>query len=85
MINQETYRLQIKSSLANHQKLIGSIIVLQCDAAHLLLAGLLLVNQGLSRRIWKPFYQTLRKLRAYKVDDAAPCTLVVPPWLNSGS
>ncbi len=75
VINQETYRLQIKSSLANHQKLIGSIIVLQCVLLILLLAGLLLVNQGLSRRIWKPFYQTLRKLRAYKVDDAAPLHL----------
>ncbi|WP_346317557.1 HAMP domain-containing sensor histidine kinase [Chitinophaga sp. YIM B06452] len=75
VINQETYRLQIKSSIANHQKLIGSIIVLQCVLLILLLAGLLLVNQELSRRIWKPFYQTLRKLRAYKVDDADPLQL----------
>ncbi|RPD38659.1 sensor histidine kinase [Chitinophaga barathri] len=75
VINQETYRLQIKSSIANHQKLIGSIIILQSVLLILLLAGLLLVNQGLARRIWKPFYQTLRKLRAYKVDDAAPLEL----------
>src|SRR5690606_18129091 len=61
--------------IANHQKLIGSIIVLQCVLLVLLLAGLLLVNQGLSRRVWRPFYQTLRKLRAYKVDDAEPLSL----------
>ena len=75
VINQETYRLQIRSSIANHQKLIGSIIVLQCVLLVLLLAGLLLVNQGLSRRVWRPFYQTLRKLRAYKVDDAESLSL----------
>ncbi|MGE7777597.1 sensor histidine kinase [Chitinophaga sp. NPDC101104] len=75
VINQETYRLQIKSSLADHQRLIGSIIVLQSVLLILLLSGLLLINQSLAKRIWKPFYQTLRKLRAYKVDDPAPLQL----------
>lgn len=75
VINQETYRLQIKSSLADHQRLIGSIIILQSVLLILLLTGLLLINQSLARRIWKPFYQTLRKLRAYKVDDPAPLQL----------
>ncbi|WP_126244107.1 sensor histidine kinase [Chitinophaga rhizosphaerae] len=75
VINQETYRLQIKSSLADHQRLIGSIIILQSVLLILLLTGLLLINQSLAKRIWKPFYQTLRKLRAYKVDDPAPLQL----------
>lgn len=75
VINQETYRLQIRSSLADHQRLIGSIIILQSVLLILLLTGLLLINQSLARRIWKPFYQTLRKLRAYKVDDPAPLQL----------
>ncbi|WP_109699852.1 sensor histidine kinase [Chitinophaga deserti] len=75
VINQETYRLQIKSSLADHQRLIGSIIILQSVLLILLLSGLLLINQSLARRIWKPFYQTLRKLRAYKVDDPGPLQL----------
>lgn len=75
VINRETYRLQIKSSLADHQRLIGSIIILQSVVLILLLTGLLLINQSLARRIWKPFYQTLRKLRAYKVDDPAPLQL----------
>ncbi len=75
VINQETYKLQIKSSLQDHQRLIGSIIILQSVLLILLLTGLLLINQSLARRIWKPFYQTLRKLRAYKVDDPAPLAL----------
>lgn len=75
VINQETYRLQIKSSLANHQALITSIIILQVLLLSLLLAGLLLINRSLARQVWKPFYNTLRKLRAYKVDNAEPLQL----------
>lgn len=75
VINQETYRLQIKSSLANHQALITSIIILQVLLLSLLLAGLLLINRSLARQVWKPFYNTLRKLRAYKVDHAEPLQL----------
>lgn len=75
VINRDTYRLQIKSSLANHEALITSIIILQVLLLSLLLAGLLLINRSLARQVWKPFYNTLRKLRAYKVDDAAPLQL----------
>lgn len=75
VINQESYRLQIKSSLANHEALITSIILLQVVVLSLLLMGLLLINRSLARSIWKPFYQTLRKLRAYKVDDPGPLEL----------
>ncbi|MRG47863.1 hypothetical protein GFS24_22265 [Chitinophaga sp. SYP-B3965] len=75
VINQNTYRLQIKSSLANHQALITSIIILQVLLLSLLLAGLLMINRSLARQVWKPFYNTLRKLRAYKVDHAEPLQL----------
>lgn len=75
VINRETYRLQIKSSLANHEALITSIIILQVLLLSLLLAGLLLINRSLARKVWKPFYHTLRKLRAYKVDDNQPLQL----------
>ncbi len=75
VINQETYRLQIKSSLANHEALITSIIILQVLLLIFLLAGLLLINRSLARKVWNPFYKTLRKLRSYKVDDTEPLQL----------
>lgn len=81
VINRETYRLQIKSSIANHERLITSIIILQVLLLSFLLAGLLLVNRSLSRKIWDPFYKTLQKLRAYKVDDPAPLQLT-PSSIN---
>ncbi|MGX5818672.1 sensor histidine kinase [Chitinophaga lutea] len=74
-INRETYHIQIRSSLANHQKLIASIIILQATLLICLLAGLLLINRGLSRKIWAPFFKTLEKLRHYKVDQPAPLAL----------
>ena len=75
VINRETYRLQIKSSIANHEKLITSIIILQVLLLTFLLAGLLLINRSLSGKVWEPFYKTLQQLRAYKVDDPAPLHL----------
>ncbi|AWO02006.1 hypothetical protein DLD77_10030 [Chitinophaga alhagiae] len=84
VINRETYRLQIKSSIANHERLITSIIILQVLLLSFLLTGLLLVNRSLSRKVWDPFYKTLQKLRAYKVDDAAPLQLA-PSSVNEFS
>lgn len=84
VINRETYRLQIKSSIANHERLITSIIILQVLLLSFLLAGLLLVNRSLSRKVWDPFYKTLQKLRTYKVDDPAPLQLA-PSSVNEFS
>ncbi|RPE14130.1 sensor histidine kinase [Chitinophaga lutea] len=81
VINRETYRLRIKSSIANHERLITSIIILQVLLLTFLLAGLLLVNRSLSRKVWDPFYKTLQKLRAYKVDDPGPLQLA-PSSIN---
>ncbi|MBD0289536.1 MAG: HAMP domain-containing histidine kinase, partial [Flavisolibacter sp.] len=32
-------------------------------------AGLVLINRNLTRQIWNPFYQTLQKLRTYKIEQ----------------
>jgi signal transduction histidine kinase len=42
----------------------------------LLLAGLLLINRYLSKRIWLPFYTALEKLRHYRVEQHQPLELV---------
>jgi signal transduction histidine kinase len=35
----------------------------------LITAGLILINRSLSKRIWKPFYVTLRKLKNHKIES----------------
>lgn len=63
-----SYLLQIKTSLVDNDDLIQSIVNVQVILLLLLLGGLFIINSSLSRRIWKPFYITLDKLRNYKVE-----------------
>jgi signal transduction histidine kinase len=75
VINQDTYRIQIKSSLSNHEVLISRIILVQIILLSCLFAGLIYINRSLSKQIWKPFYQTLQKLKSYSVDSKQPLRL----------
>ncbi len=74
-INGRPCLLQVKTSLVNKNDLIKSIVKVQIILLLLLLAGLFMINRSLSKRIWKPFYNTLNKLRNYKVENHEPLAL----------
>ena len=67
--------LQIKTSLVDNDALIENIVKVQLVLLLLLLAGLFIINRNLSKRIWRPFYSTLGKLRSYKVEKHEPLAL----------
>ena len=67
--------LQVKTSLVDNDELIKSITTVVAILLLLLLAGLFIINRNLSKRIWKPFYTTLGKLRTYKVELHKPLAL----------
>ena len=67
--------LQVKTSLVDNEDLIQSIVKVQGILLLLLLTGLIIINRSLSKRIWKPFYITLDKLRNYKVEQHAALAL----------
>ncbi|MBE7172985.1 MAG: HAMP domain-containing histidine kinase [Williamsia sp.] len=75
LINQDSYRLQVRISMTNQNALIKSIIIVQAILLLVLLIGLLIINRNLSEQIWKPFYKTLRQLNAHKIDQDAPIVL----------
>lgn len=75
LVNQESYRLQVRVSMANHNSLIKSIIIVQAVLLLALLIGLLIINRNLSKMIWKPFYKTLQQLNTHKIDQATPIVL----------
>ncbi len=75
LVNRDTYRLQVRVSMANHNALIKSILIVQAILLLALLIGLLMINRYLSQRIWKPFYQTLQQLNTHKIDQDAPMVL----------
>lgn len=67
-IQGKPYRLTILISLVDNHDLLLAIGVVQAMLLIVLAGGLVLINRSLSRRLWKPFYDTLNKLKAYTVD-----------------
>lgn len=68
------YLLTIRMSLVDNDALITALVLVQAALIILLAGGLLLLNRSLSRRLWKPFYNTLSQLKAYQLDKTESFT-----------
>ncbi|MDR6808813.1 signal transduction histidine kinase [Dyadobacter sp. BE34] len=62
------YRVTISKLLAQRQQLLEAVVMTVTFIVALLLISLLLLNSWLSRRLWRPFYKTLRALDSYEVE-----------------
>ncbi len=69
-IKTKPYLLTVQMSLVDNEKLIMVLVLVQASLIILLAAGLLLLNRSLSRKLWKPFYNTLNQLKAYQLDKS---------------
>jgi len=78
-IKQEFYSLQITTSLTDKYALVKRIILVTAFLLILLLLGLLILNRVLTKRIWRPFYNTLAGLKNYRVDRQANLNLEKSP------
>jgi signal transduction histidine kinase len=67
-IKGKPYILSIQMSLVDNDQLVRAISLVQTVLILLLTTGLLFLNRSLSRKLWKPFYQTLAQLKAYELD-----------------
>ncbi len=67
-IKNKPYLLTIRMSLVDNDELVMALGIVQAVLIVLLAAGLLLLNRSLSRKLWKPFYNTLNQLKAYELD-----------------
>lgn len=76
MIQGKMYHLTIRTSLLDNKELVETLVVVQATLAIFLAGGLLLLSRALSRRLWKPFYNTLSQLKAYELDKAGPIDTV---------
>jgi len=70
IIKGKPYRLTLRMSLVDNNKLIFAIGLVQFALIVLLAGGLLLMNRSMSKKMWKPFYRTLNQLKAYQVDKS---------------
>lgn len=64
----QLYEMTIRSSLVENEDLLASILVVQTTALFILVLSMLWINQGMSKRLWQPFYVALRTMRGYQVN-----------------
>ncbi|RSK25015.1 sensor histidine kinase [Hymenobacter metallilatus] len=76
------YRLVLRSSLVESEDLLAAIGVAQAGLLVVLLGGLVLVQQRVARRLWRPFYETLAQLRRFRLDQRVPVELTPSPTLE---
>lgn len=71
-IKGQQYKIVLRMSLVDSEDLAEGIVITQAILLISLLAGLLLLNHYQSKRIWRPFYQTLAGLQRYELDKNQP-------------
>jgi signal transduction histidine kinase len=58
----------VRMALVENSELVLAIGLIQSSLIIMLAGGLILLNSSMSKRIWRPFYETLDQLKAYQVD-----------------
>ncbi len=68
-INENPYRFTVETNIEETRATIMALTVLTVLFFVFIVVGLLLLNRRLSRRIWKPFQETLDKLKSFKLNN----------------
>jgi len=68
-LHNKAYQIQIKSSLLDTVDLIESIVQIVALLILCIIAGLVLINRLLAKKLWKPFYNTINKLNDFKIEQ----------------
>ena len=64
----KTYSAELKRSLIDNEDLIQSIVMVMIILIILIVAGFLIINRVISKKIWKPFYFTVNTLNEYDLE-----------------
>ncbi len=68
IVAHQPYHLLLRISLADIEDLAQGIVTTQVILLVALLAGLLLLNRWQSKRLWRPFYNTVSQLKKFELD-----------------
>lgn len=71
-IHGKPYMLTVRMSMVDNNELVFAIGLTQVFLIVLLTVGLLLINRSLTKKLWKPFYLILDRLKAYELDKSQP-------------
>jgi len=69
-IKGKSYRIEMRRALVEMTRLIEGVVILVLILFTAFVAILSLVNNRLSKAIWKPFYQILDRINTYRIDRA---------------
>jgi signal transduction histidine kinase len=72
LIKKTPYTIRLRSSLLDSKDVIESIVAVMAALLLLIVGGLIIINRAISQKIWTPFYNTIGKLRHYRVDKNEP-------------
>lgn len=68
LIHEKPYRLRVRLSMVESEDLISNIVLLFSVIMILLLLGLYLITRYFSKKLWQPFYETLRQIEHFEID-----------------
>ena len=68
----ERYQVVISTSMVESEDLLGSIVVVVALLLILLLAGMVWINRRVSKRLWTPFYDSIREMQGYELTKQPP-------------
>ena len=71
--------VSLRKSLVEAEDLLGVVLAVMVSVLALLLAGTVLLNRWLARRLWAPFRHTLATLRQYDLHQHQPLALPAAP------
>ena len=72
--NGKYYQLQIVTSMVEEDDLIAELFYAMLWLYIGLVASILILNNFLLKRIWKPFYQLLKQLKKFKLESPSNMT-----------
>lgn len=67
-VDGQYYLIIIRKDLVENEDLIRSIVIAEALIFLVLLAGALLLNNYLSKKTWRPFYNLINQLNSFKID-----------------
>ncbi|MCJ7936304.1 MAG: HAMP domain-containing histidine kinase [Chryseobacterium sp.] len=70
-VNGKNYTVRIQKSMIEDEDLLKSILMLQLVFIFFLILGLGLINFSISKKLWLPFNDIVKKMKNYRVDISA--------------
>lgn len=69
-LNGKPYAITLETNVEEVHETVFAISIITCAFSLLLIAGFVLLNRRLSKQIWKPFTDTLEKLKQFDLNSS---------------